>query len=330
MSVLITGATGLLGSALAKKILHEGFVVKVLVRQGSNTSIFDEIIDKIEIIEGDILDVSSLNKAIEGVSMVVHAAAIVSFDPKEKTQMFKTNIEGTTNVVNECLNANVKKLVYISSIAALGRPYLLKKNTEVAFVINELQKWEESDLNSNYAKSKYLAECEVWRGEAEGLNVNVLCPSIILGEGDWTKSSTQLFKYVFDENPFYTKGFINYVDVLDVAQAILLSLKSDNSGTKFILSAGRLSYKEFFEEIARRFVKRAPRKEIGEFWIKILWRLEAFKAWLIGSKPLITRETAVSSQLNVFYEGDKIIQHLDFKYTLLSHTLDRIVNNIKV
>ena len=326
--VLITGITGLVGSFTAKRFLEAGYKVAGLKRANSDLSLLQDIENQIVWHEGDILDVMSLEEAMTNIEYVIHTAAIVSFAPKERTIMFKTNIEGTANVVNLCLEKNIKKLCFVSSVAALGRSIPNEKKAENVISINEKATWEESPLNSNYAKTKYLAEMEVWRAEAEGLTCVVVNPSLILGEADWHKSSTQLLKYVFDEHKFYPQGNLNYVDVLDVAECILKLTISDISGEKFILSAGEISYKDFFEKVAPKFYKKAPSTLLQKSLTSIIWRLEAIRSLFTGNAPLITKETALSSSHSFEYQNEKIKQTLSFKFKSLEESLDRICGKL--
>ncbi|MDZ7900689.1 MAG: SDR family NAD(P)-dependent oxidoreductase [Arcicella sp.] len=326
--VLITGITGLVGSFTARRFLEAGYKVAGLKRANSDLSLLQGIENQIVWHEGDILDVMSLEKSMVNIEYVVHTAAIVSFAPKDRDKMFKTNIEGTTNVVNLCLENNIKKLCFVSSVAALGRSIPNEKKVESVITINEKATWEESPLNSNYAKTKYLAELEVWRGEAEGLNCVVVNPSLILGEADWNKSSTQLLKYVFDEHKFYPQGNLNYVDVQDVAECIFQLTISDISGEKFILSAGEITYKDFFEKVAPKFYKKAPTTLLRASITSFLWRLEAIRSLFTGNAPLITKETALSSSHFFNYPNDKIKQALGFKFKSLEDSLDRICGKL--
>ena len=324
MVVLITGVSGLVGAAVAKEFLSKGLTVKALVRAESSFEKARAISDKIELVQGDVLDVLSLEHAMKGVDYVVHAAAMVSFAPKDRDQMYKVNIEGTANVVNVGLASKIKKLCFVSSVAALGRPVQSLQDQGKQIRIDENQKWENSDTNSHYAITKYLAECEVWRGQIEGLSTVIVNPSIILGEGDWTQSSTQLFKYVFDEKPFYTQGFMNYVEVRDVSVAIRMLLLSDIENERFCLSGGLISYKEFFEMTADLFGKKKPSIEVKTWLMNFIWRFEAVKSWITGGSPLITKETSKTSSLKLFYDNQKIIKTLGFEFTPLPNSLERI------
>lgn len=326
--ILITGITGLVGSFTARQFLKSGFTVSGLKRVNSDLSLIQDIENQIVWYEGDILDIFALEKAIENVNYVIHAAAIVSFAPKDRNKMFKTNVEGTINVVNLCLEKNIKKLCFVSSVAALGRKIPYKNTSNHIIKIDEKATWEDNELNSNYAKTKYLAEMEVWRGQSEGLNSVVVNPSVILGEADWNKSSTQLLKYVYDEHKFYPEGNLNYVDVQDVAECIYRLTTSDISDERFILSAGETTYRDFFEKVALRFNKKAPYILVGKPLTSVIWRLEAIRTFFTGNAPLITKETALSSSQSFEYQNDKIKKVIDFSFRNLENSLDRICKNL--
>ena len=326
--ILITGITGLVGSFTARYFLKSGFEVSGLKRVNSDLSLIQDIENKITWFEGDILDILLLEKAIEYVNYVVHAAAIVSFAPKNRDKMFKTNVEGTINVVNLCLEKNVRKLCFVSSVAALGRKIPNGNNSNHVIKIDEKATWEENELNSNYAKTKYLAEMEVWRGQSEGLNSVIVNPSLILGEADWNKSSTQLLRYVYDEHKFYPEGNLNYVDVEDVAECIFKLIVSDISDERFILSAGKITYKEFFEKVAPRFSKKAPSTLISKSLTGIVWRLEKIRSFFTGNAPLLTKETALSSSHAFEYLNEKIKKTLNFTFRNLDDSLERICKNL--
>jgi len=182
--VLVTGGAGLLGKELITQLLAQGKPVRAIYNK---TPLADFRSANLEQLQCNILDVVSLEEAMMGIEQVYHCAAIVTFNPKRKMEMFKINIEGTANVVNAALEAGVKKMVYVSSVAALGR---IREDE----IINETMNWTEETSNSNYGQSKYLAEMEVWRGIGEGLNAVMVNPVVILGAGDWNGGSSQIFK----------------------------------------------------------------------------------------------------------------------------------------
>ena len=363
-AVFITGATGFIGSHIARTYLDNGHPVAVLHREGSGYGMLADVADRVIWHVGDILDIPSLEAAINpnrsrsgmpvmrqpdhgrcagaipDVSVdVIHAAAIVSFVPKDRDQMEKVNVEGTANVVNVCLKAGVRKLGYVSSVASLGKPVAKGEEVGESTVITEDQKWEESPLNSNYAKTKYRAELEVWRGVAEGLNVVMVNPTVVLGAGDWTRSSLQLIKYVHDERPFYTDGLVNYVDVLDVAESLYRLMQSDITGDpdrddgpadrRYILNGGTIPYRALLGQIATAIGKRPPTVRVPPLLTRMLWPIEAVRSWLTGGTPLITRETARSASAQYRFDGHKIEQVTGFQYRPLSETLRRVADALR-
>ncbi len=327
--VLITGTNGLIGSAVARRLIQEGSRVRGLRRTGSDMSLLEDIHRQIEWVEGDVLDILMLEKAFEGVTYVVHTAAMVSFIPRDRHQMYEINVGGTANVVNVALNTGIKKLAFVSSVAALGKLDPNKISEKELTVIDEEQKWEESPLNAHYGKSKYLAELEVWRGVAEGLSAVVVNPSMVLGEGDWQRSSTQLFKYVYDEKKYYTEGLINYVDVADVAEAMVRLLFSEIKNERYILSGGYVTYRELFTKIALAFGKRPPSKAVSQLMAETIWRVEAVRSWLTGSRPLITKETAKTARTRLVFDGKKIQQAVGLTYRSLDDTVKRVSTYLK-
>jgi nucleoside-diphosphate-sugar epimerase len=328
MKVLITGATGLVGSAVARKFLSENHQVFALSRPGADRSLLPDQNPLLTWLEGDILDIPSLEDAVRQVDFVVHTAAVVSFVPRDRKMMYKVNTEGTANVVNVCLHFKTTKLCHVSSIAALGRPDFRKQARTEAVVLNEEQRWEDSPENSEYAKTKHLAELEVWRGIAEGLNAVIVNPTLILGEGDWEKSSTQIFRYVYREKPFYTEGIANYVDVKDVAEIVFQLTGSDIAGERFLLNAGSISYHQLFNLIADKMHKKRPHLKVGPGLAGVIWRVEAVRTWLLGTKPLITKETAQSAARKISYDNGKIKKAINFKFKPVEETVSRISESL--
>ncbi len=327
MNILITGGGGLLGSELGRNLSqNKNDHIYLLVRRtphmitANTTYLHGDILNSPEI-----CDLLAENK----IDIVIHAAAMVSFSPRDRKELFETNVTGTANLINACLLHDVKRFIHISSVAAIGKPENVL-NSKSPVTINEEFKWTETPLNSNYAKSKYLAELEVWRGQAEGLHTVILNPSVILGAGDLSKSSTQLFNYVYQGNKFLTAGGINYVDLNDLINVIKIVLESQVENQRYIVSAGRVSYSDFFGTLARNMHVKGPSIQLGNLATEILWRLEAFRSILTGSKPLITKETSVSARSNVYFDSAKLLNQFPVKFTPLEETVSRICNELKL
>ncbi len=319
--IFITGCNGLIGSFIARKLLSNGEKVLALKRQSSDMSLLKGVENSIQWLEGEISDTEILDKAMSQCDTVIHAAAIISFSPSNRDKMYKVNVEGTANMVNAALKNNISKFCFISSIAALGR----KKNE---LIINETALWEDSEMNTHYAKSKYLAELEVWRGIEEGLPAFIINPSVVLGPGNWENGSTKLFQYIYKKNKFYTNGYISYVDVEDVAEIAVTLLKKNTTAERYILNAGRVTYKELFTSIARSFNIKPPTIEVGSILSEIAWRIERIRTMFGDSEPIITKETAKLSGFSFEYENRKISELLEYKFRNLDATTKRTCDQL--
>lgn len=313
--ILVTGATGFLGSFICRKLLKEQLDFIALKRSNSSLSLLEDVKDQIIWHEGDITQIDTIDAILEKVDIVIHAAAVVSFHSSDYEKMSRVNVEGTKMLVNSCLRSGIKKLIFVSSVAALGRD---KTKSEV----DESNKWQESKYNTYYGESKYLAELEVWRGHVEGLDAVVVNPSVILGPGDWNNSSSAIFKYVWDEKPFFTQGYINYVDVRDVSDIIYELLNSNITGQRFIVNAGKVTFKEMFDKIAKRFNKKTPNIKATQLLVKIGLFIEWLKYIFTGKKPLITRETARVGKTQIYFDNSKVVNELNHTFVPLDETLN--------
>src|SRR5918995_6762256 len=283
--IAVTGANGLLGSFIVRKLIQEQKSFVAIKRAGSDTSLLQDVADKIQWRTADVLNPLMLSDALEGCTQVIHSAAVVSFNPWQADDVLEINSIGTRNIVNACFHQKIKRLVHISSVAALGRQ---KEQT----IIREENKWVDNPLNSVYADSKYKAELEVFRGQEEGLNTVILNPSVILAPADWNRSSAKLFRYVWHQRPFYIDASLNYVDARDVASCAYQLLQSNFEAERFIVSAGNISFKNFFEKTANKFDVKPPSVRLSKSIVKSVARFERIRTWFTRSEPLITRETA--------------------------------------
>jgi dihydroflavonol-4-reductase len=314
--ILVTGGTGFLGSYIIKELVEKNFRVRAIRRSNKLPAyIPKEIFDKVDWIDGDILDVISLEEALEGIDSVIHAAAIVSFAKKDRDKMYRVNVEGTANVVNMALEKNVRRLIHISSVAALGR-------TTTGGSVNEEKKWEESKVNTHYAKSKYKGELEVWRGVSEGLSGVILNPSTILGYGDWNSSSCAIFKNIYEEFKWYTPGINGFVDVEDVARVAVSMLANDINEQRFVVNGDNWAFKKLMDTIAENLGKKKPSRQTTPLLLNIAWRMEKFKSFFTRKKPLLTRESARVAISKTLFENDKVLKALPgFSFTPLQQTI---------
>ncbi len=318
----VTGSTGFLGSYLLRLLVKQGKKVRALKRSTSPMELVQDIAEQVEWVEGDILDVCFLEEAMQGVTHIYHAAAMVSFVPKEADAMMKINITGTANIVNTALAEGVTKLVHVSSISSLGRfenqPHITEKSS-----------WQSSKLNTNYAVSKFNAECEVWRGMEEGLAAVIVNPSIILGSGFWDIGSCNLFKKVWNNLKYYPSGASGFVDVRDVVQVMVQLMESDIQSERFILNSANLSFQHFFNQVAKELGKKAPSIAANSFLRALAWRGEWLRSKLTGHRPIITKETARTSSYSFTYENAKIKKALGFEFIPIEKTIAQTAEQLK-
>lgn len=316
--ILVTGASGFLGRHLLEALVAQGLPVRALYNRNKP----DHVHPLVEWQQCDLLDVYAVADAMEGISTVYHCAAIVSFDKKDRARVVLENRSATAHVVDEAINSGVRRLVHISSIAALGR------GTKEQDMISEGTHWQESDNNTAYALGKFQSEMEVWRGMAEGLNAAILNPGIILGEGNYTEGSAKLFESAYNEFPWYTEGVNAWVDVKDVAKAAIMLMQSDIVEQRFVLSEGNYTYKEIFTLMAASMNKRPPGKKAGPLMSKLAWLLSSLKAGLLGKKSILTRETVRTAQAICRYDNSKFLEQFPhFKFEAMPDTIDRVSKN---
>ena len=190
--------------------------------------------------------------------------------------------------------------------------------------------WSEATGNSEYGKTKYLAEMEVWRGIGEGLNAVIINPTIILGAADWNKGSAGIFKSVYNEFPWFTNGISGFVDVTDVVKAMVLIMNSNIVAQRFIVNGDNVSYKDLFTMIANAFGKKPPTKKVTKTIAEIVWRVEAIKGFITRKKPLLTKETAHTAQLKVHFNNSKLLKALpSLQYTPINISVNRICLELK-
>jgi len=323
--IFVTGGTGLVGSHVLLKLAKRGEDFKALKRISSSLSICKSVFsfynsnalfDKINWVEGDVNDIPSLTEGMKGCEKLIHCAAIVSFYESDADLLKKVNIEGTANVMNVALASDIKKVGFVSSIAALGR------NSTLGMVDEECQ-FKITKLDSNYALSKYYAEQEVWRASNEGLDVVIVNPSVILGPGDWSKGSPQIFQKIHKGLKFYTEGSTGYVDVNDVAESVLQLLFSEIKNERFIVNGANLKYRDCFDMIAVSLNKPKATIKITPLLKEIAWRVEAVRSFFTTQKPLLTRETANSAMTSSAFNTSKIEKMINFKFTDMDATIKK-------
>jgi dihydroflavonol-4-reductase len=318
--ILVTGATGLVGSHLVLHLLGQDQKVKALYRDENGKqkvkTVFEyynkqELFAKIHWCQADILDIPSLEVAFRDVNYVYHCAALISFDPKDEENLRKINIEGTQNIISFCIDFKIKKLCYVSSIAALGD--LAPHET----IVTEECEWNPEMQHSDYAISKYGAEMEVWRAQQEGLDIIVVNPGVILGPLFWTEGSGEIYTKVKKGLPFYTKGSTGFVSVNDVVNILSLLMQSNVVGEKFILVSENKTYQDIAFTIAEILEVKKPKLYAGKFLTNFAWRADWFLATFFGKKRTLTNDLANSLHSVDLYSNNKILKELNYHFEVI-------------
>lgn len=313
--IFVTGGTGFLGSHILRYLVQEGHgPIRALKRATSPMDLVEDIAAQVEWIEGDVEDIIGLEDAMQGVEKIYHAAAIVSYDDRDAKRMFAINVDGTANIVNVALQAGVRKLVHISSISALGK-------AKEGGLISETTSWQEESYTTNYSRSKHFAEMQAWRGLAEGLEVAILNPAVILGGGFWERGTAKLFLNAWKEFPFYPMGGTGFVDVRDVARLAIQLMESDISGERYVVNGENMPTEQLMRHISGILDKKPPRTKVSPLIREVAWRLAWIQGRVTGKRPFITKEIARQSSQTSRYDNSKSVEQLQINYTPIEQTV---------
>jgi dihydroflavonol-4-reductase len=328
--IVVTGGTGLLGSHLLLRLVQNNKPVRALIRRGTEPEKVlqvwkyyvpdpKKVFQKVDWHICDMQNRAALYDAIQSVQpqQVFHCAAVVSFNPRRRREIWDANITLTRNLVNCCLELNTGKLIHVSSVAAIGKP----QGNEPA---DETCGWPVKP-GSVYAKTKTLGELEVWRGIREGLNAVIVNPSVILGPGNRKSGSPLIFDTIYRGLKFYPGGITGFVDVHDVIDIMVQLAESEISGERFIINGANTGYRELFGKIATAFHKKPPRYLITPFMTSIAWKLEWLLTLVTGREPRVTRQSARSAHAVQHYSSKKIIDKLGYSFRQLNETIQHVV-----
>lgn len=327
--VFVTGATGILGRVIVLELLKKGRKVRAAKRPSSNitevkhsyqfyTEKPDDFFNKIEWIDVDFDDINSVESALKDITEVYHCAAKVSFHPKDEKEMYHTNIKATENLLFACENSTVEKFLHVSSIAVLDS---FNEKGE----LDESSDFNPKEEHSAYAISKHLSEMEIWRASAEGLNTIIINPGMIIGTGNWGKSSGDIFP-TFENNSFTFSGGTSYVDVRDVAEISIKLMENNAFGERFILVSESKKYADLGKQIRTKLGLKDA-KILSKSTLKIGRIANLLFGWIFPQLKMATKSNieAVSS-LNVI-SNQKIKDTLDFKFIPVHESIDFHLNN---
>ena len=326
--ILVTGGTGIVGAHLLLKCVKQNTKVVATYRREESLKKIETLFENLSLnhpedfktiqwIKAPLNDLTLLNNAFKNIDYVYHCAAKVTLADSRTEKLMKSNVEGTANIVNASIKHKIKKLVYVSSIAAIGA----EKNIITA---DEDSSWNSDQNHTAYAYSKYGAELEVWRGSREGLNIVIVNPGVILAGELWGRSTATLFRDVANGMRFYPTGSTAVVAVEDVVNVLMKLMKSDILNERFILVAKNISQKELLSKIATSIGIKPPNIPLKKWFLYSVFLFEKiFK--LIGIRKnflsIALIETLTSNQK---YKGSKICGAINFHYGDIDETIKRI------
>ncbi|MDO6736996.1 NAD-dependent epimerase/dehydratase family protein [Wenyingzhuangia sp. 2_MG-2023] len=330
--ILVTGGTGLVGAHLLYKLCKQHDEIVATYRNEDSQKHTKEIFKlygdcshyhKIIWRNADVTDIPALEIAFQDITLVYHAAAMVSFNPKDDVQLRKVNIEGTANIVNLCLSNQIQKLCFVSSIATLSKKPGIK-------IVDESCEWNPEEDHSDYSISKFGAEMEIWRGAQEGLPVVIVNPGVIFGFGMWHANTSKLFVQIKNKFPFYTKGVTGVVAVNDVTKAMIQLMESTIQNQRFVLVTQNISFKNLFDLIAEKLQVSPPRFYAPKGLTEILWRINSFLSFLSFYKidNLLNKYSSRSAHNQTNYSGNNIKRSIDFTYTPFDISIQEIADKL--
>ena len=320
----------MVGSHLLYRLITDGKTVRAIYRRPHKLETvkkvfsyysdnFKTLYNKIEWVKADLNDVPALEEAFRNVSYVYHCAAFVSFEPDKYHLLRRINIYGTSNIVNLCISNNVKKLCYVSSVAAIGNPQNSEQTSD------EETYWNPEEDHSVYAITKYGAEIEVWRGTQEGLDAVIVNPGVILGPGHWKSGgSGSLVRLIYKGVPYYTTGVSSYVDIWDVIDVMTQLMNSNIKNERYILASEHLSFNDFQTRVAKALNVEPAKKEANKLMLEIAWRLDWLNHKLRGKRRKLSKQMAKTVRLKRYFDTSKIKQALNFEFTPIDESISKV------
>jgi nucleoside-diphosphate-sugar epimerase len=263
---------------------------------------------------GDLLDIHLLMEHLETCDACIHAAGKLSVNRRENRQLDLSNRKATENVVDAALEVKLKRLVCISSVASLGR--------EEHKYISEASEYEDHPANTPYSDSKHRADLEIFRGLAEGLSVNLLRPSLVLGSGHWQNGSDGVIKKAHAGVPVYPKGGTGLVDVRDVAELAVRMVMHSDDGIDIIANGHNVTFKDLQSQLASRFGKSSPRVPMTGWMIPLINIFDKTRSLLQGESSVISRQSLKRSQRFYYYNNELSQEIFDFTYREVDETFD--------
>ena len=319
MTTLVTGATGFVGSHVARQLVGAGARVRVLVRPGSKSSSLDGM--NVERFEGDLRDAASLDRAMKGVRQVFHVAADYRLWARDPNDIYRSNVDGTRRLFEIAGNAGVSRVVYTSTVATVAIP------THGASLPNEDTHATLDEMIGHYKRSKYLAELEATKAAAAGLPVVIVNPTTPVGPGDWKPTPTGriILDFLNGKMPAYVDTGLNLAAVEDVAAGHLLAAEKGRIGERYILGGRNMTLKEILDALSVITGRPAPRVRLPHVVALVAAYSDQWFSRLVGRDPQIPVEGAKMARHRMFVQSDKAEKELGYKSEPVESALARAV-----
>ena len=315
---LVTGGTGFVGSHVVRALVARGRAVRCLVRSGSRRDNLEGL--PVEIVEGDLTDAASLARAVAGADTVYHVAADYRLWAKDPNDLYRTNVGGTHLLFEAASAANLKRVVYTSSVAALGL-------TPDGSAANEETPVVRDRIIGHYKKSKHDAERVALTWARRGLPVVIVNPSTPIGERDIkpTPTGQMIVDFLNRKMPAYVDTGLNLIDVRDVAEGHLAAAERGRPGERYILGNRNMTLKEILDVLARLTGLPAPRRRLPH-WIPLsVAAVDTGLARLTGRPPRVSLESVRMSTHRMFFDASKAVRELGLPQTPVEEPLVRAV-----
>jgi len=322
-TVLVTGATGFIGSVLTRQLAEAGADVRIFRRDTSSLDLLGKYAERVDHAVGDLTRARSLYDAMQGVSRVYHVAAKVSFAPGDRAAVRRVNADGTANVVNAALEAGIDRLVHTSSMAALGRP------AEPDGRIDETTSWQGTPRRSAYARSKRRAELEVHRSIAEGLDATIVNPSLVFGVGGPSTNTRRIVDAVRSGwLPAVPPGGTNVVDVRDVAAGLQAAMATGRTGRRYFLGSENRSWKALTGTLAGAFGVSPPRRTVPSWLLRAGSAVVEGIATITRTRPFLSRSAARTASRTYRYDNTRARTELGCSFRPFEETAQHIAETL--
>ena len=316
MTTLVTGATGFVGSHIARRIASTGERVRALVRPTSRREALEGV--TAEFVEGDLRDAASLGRAMQGVDRVFHVAADYRLWTRRPEELYESNVEGTRKLLEAAQRAGVKRIVYTSTVATIAV-------TREGALPDEGTRAELGEMIGHYKRSKFLAEEEAKKAAAAGAPVVIVNPTAPVGPGDWKPTPTGkiIVDFLNGKMPAYVDTGLNVVPVEDVAAGHLLAAEKGRTGERYILGGRNMTLKEILDALAAITGKAAPRLRLPHAVALAAGYADEVYSRLAGREPKIPMEGVKMSRHRMFVTSDKAARELGYAPGPVEKALER-------